>query len=379
MQSLRLGSIAALFALGACAPEPIPSTGNEPATSAPPYVAPPPIATAATTASASAAASASPPAPRFMTRAFALPGASGAVSLDYLAVDRKRGAVWIPAGGTGSADAINVASGKLTRVEGFPTVEKERDGKKRVMGPSSASVGDGVVYVGNRANQQVCAIDAVKMTLGKCVALPSSPDGLQYVASTKELWVTTPRDSSITVLDATKPGELKAKTKIALEGSPEGYAVDEAKGVFYTNLEDKNATLAVDVKTKKVASRWEPKCGSDGPRGLAIDAARGFLVVACTDHLVALDAAHGGAILSSLDTGGGVDNIDYLDATRTVYAAAGKTATLTMATLDDKGALAKSAEAPTSQGARVVVADGNGVAYVADGANGRVLAIAPAK
>jgi DNA-binding beta-propeller fold protein YncE len=338
---------------------------------APPPPAPLPALPA--TASPSVATAA---VPQLTATPIALPGATGSVSLDYLAIDRAAGRVWIPAGETGSVDVLDAATGKLTRIEGFPTAEREGHSGKRVVGPSSATVGRGVVYVGNRANSEVCAVDAATLARGACVTLPSAPDGLAYVAATHEVWATTPKDSSITVLDASTP-QLVVKTKIALEGAPEGYAVDEARGIFYTNLEDKNKTLTLDVKTHRVTATWEPHCGDDGPRGLAVDPAKGFLFVACTDHVVVLDTAHGGALLSRLDAGAGVDNVDYLDARGLLYIAAGKTGTLTVAHVDDKGALAIVAAAPSAPGARVVVAGRDGAAYVADGKQGRVIAFAP--
>ena len=304
-----------------------------------------------------------------------LPGATGPVALDYLAVDRAGGKVWVPAGETASVDVIDTATGKVTRIEGFPTVEREGRGGKRMAGPSSATVGGGFVYVGNRGNSEVCAVDAAKLVKGACVTLPSPPDGLQYVAVTKEVWATTPRDKSITVIDAATPGKLSVKTKITFDGEPEGYAVDQARGVFYTNLEDGNKTLVLDAKTHKVTATWDPRCGKDGPRGLALDAAKGFLFVACTDHVQVLDAGHGGAPLSTLAAGEGVDNIDYLEDKGQLYVAAGKSGTLTVLHVDPKGALSVLATAPSAPGTRVVVAAADGTAYVADGKQGRILSM----
>lgn len=302
-----------------------------------------------------------------------LPGAAGPVSLDYLACDRARGRVWVPAGGTGSVDVLDVATGELTRIEGFRTAQREWRGKVRVMGPSSVSVGDGVVYVGNRATSEICPIDQARLTRGTCVALSSSPDGIAYVPTTKELWVTTPRDKALWVLDATVPARLVPTKTIKLEGEPEGYAVDAVRGLFFTNLEDKDKTLVIDVRTRKVSATWDARCGEEGPRGIAIDPAKRLLFVACTDHVEVLDAAHDGAHVSKLDTGAGVDNIDYLPERRLLYVAAGKAASLTVALVDDKGLLMVVARAPTSEGARVVVADQDGKAYVADPTGGRLL------
>src|SRR5262249_50503370 len=168
----------------------------------------------------------------------------------------------------------------------------ERNGRKRIVGPSSAAVGPGVVFVGNRGDSSVCAFDAGTLKKGPCVTLESMPDGVAYVGQAKEVWVTTPRDKSIQVIDAATPRAPKVKTKIAFEGDPEGYAVDDGRGIFYTNLEDKDRTLAVDVKTRKVSKTWLPACGEDGPKGLALDAKSDLLMVACSDHVMVLHAGH---------------------------------------------------------------------------------------
>jgi DNA-binding beta-propeller fold protein YncE len=202
------------------------------------------------------------------------------------------------------------------------------------------------------------------------------PDGLAYVARTKVVWATTPRDQSIVVLDVSKPEAPKISGTIRLEGDPEGYAVDAGHGVFYTNLEDKDRTLRIDVRLRKPVATWNPSCGEAGPRGLALEPDGRFLVVACTDHVEVLDARRDGAIVSKLDTGPGLDNIDYLATRRLLYAAAGGAAKLTVASLDAKGALTLRGSAPTAKVARNAVATADGTAYVADGPEGKILIVA---
>jgi DNA-binding beta-propeller fold protein YncE len=312
---------------------------------------------------------------RVVVKPVALPGATGAVSLDYLAVDRASGLVWVPAGDTGSVDVIDPVKGTALRVQGFATAERAGHAGKRVVGPSSATIGDGFAYVGDRASSEVCALPLAAPAKGACVTLPVPPDGLAYVATTKEVWATTPSTKSIGVLDAQKPEALALKTTLPLDGEPEGYAVDAAKGVFFTNLEDGDKTLVIDARSRKVTATWEATCGGDGPRGLALDAARGILFVACTDRVKALDVAHAGAELGVLAAGGGVDNIDYVEARAELFVAAGKAGTLTVAKVDDKGGMRALGVATTAPGARVVVAGADGTAFVADGRGGRVLVV----
>jgi len=327
-----------------------------------------------------AAASAGPTAPAgpaqlTVAKGVALPGSDSPASLDYIAYEPAHNRVWVPVGNTGSVDVYDVASGNFTRVDGFKTAERDYKGKKRTMGPSAVSIGDGFAYVGNRATSEVCPVDLASLKPGKCVKLPSPTDGVAYVASAKEVWVTTPRTQTIAVLDASKPDALKIKTSIKLEGDPEGYASDGTRGVFFTNLEDKNKTVAIDVATHKPKATWTPDCGEAGPRGLVADAAHGFLYVACTDHIAVLDAAHDGAQIGKLDAGAGVDNIDWLEPQRLLFVAAGKSATVTIARADDKGQLTVVAAGSTSAGARNPVADASGNAYVADSMGAKLLVV----
>src|SRR5438876_11396906 len=87
----------------------------------------------------------------------ALPGATGAVALDYFAYDPATGKVWVPASNLGSVDVIDEKTDTVSQVTGFQTDEVERRGRKLMFGPTAASIGDGVVYNGDRADATVCA------------------------------------------------------------------------------------------------------------------------------------------------------------------------------------------------------------------------------
>jgi hypothetical protein len=314
---------------------------------------------------------------QFSTVEVQLPGGNEEVSLDYLAAERTAGRVWIPAGNTASVDVLDVAKKKVTRIEGFAVGERSMRGKKRMLGPSAVSLGDGKAFIGNRATRELCTVDARQLTKLACTKLSVATDGVQYVAATKEVWVTTPADDSITVVDVADASQPRQTARIALAGESEGYAVDEGRGLFFTNLEDRDRTLAIDVRSRKVVKSWDARCGRDGPRGLAYDTARELLFVACTDHVEVLDAAHDGKILSTLQTGAGVDNIDYLDRQQRLYVAAGRAARLTVAHVGPDGKLVALGSAATTPGARVVVVTGDGVAVIGDPAHGGVLLLTP--
>ena len=325
---------------------------------------------------------------KFTVKPLVLPGANGLVMLDYFAYDRSSRRLWVPAANTGSVDIIDTTTDQIQRVEGFPVAQVEFKGKQRPVGPSSVAVGEGVVYVGSRADSRICIIDARNLKLGKCIAfapqsagLASAPDGLIFIAATRELWATSgappvgipAADRSIKILSASS-SEITPAAKIPLPGSAEGYAVDNVHGRFYTNLEETGQTVAIDVRKRAVVSTWR---SCDDPSGVAVDSKRGFVFVACSDHVIVLDAAHDGHIVGSIATGAGVDNIDYVDDTGLLYVAAAEAAQLTIAHIDDHGKPSPYAVVPTTKGARSVVAAAGGFAYLIDPYGGSILKVAP--
>jgi DNA-binding beta-propeller fold protein YncE len=174
--------------------------------------------------------------------------------------------------------------------------------------------------------------------------------------------VTTPGDKSIRVLDSKT---LEQKAKLTFEGNPEGYAVDAKRGRFYTNMEDKDQTLAIDLKTHKTVATWNPSCGKEGPHGLRLDETDGQLFVACSTLAEVLDTGHGGDVLSMVDAGDGVDDIDYVPAQHMLYVGAARAAKLTIAHADKNGHLTVVAQVPTQAGARNAAVTKDGIVYLA--------------
>jgi hypothetical protein len=77
------------------------------------------------------------------------------------------------------------------------------------------------------------------------------------------------RGPSITILDVKKGDEPKLTGKLSVEG-PEGYAVDQARGLFYTNLEDLDRTVVFDAGKVRAAQRSIPSgATSSSPAPLA--------------------------------------------------------------------------------------------------------------
>lgn len=299
----------------------------------------------------------------YVVRTLTLPDhGKGNITMDYIAYDPATGYVWVPAINLGVVDVVDTSNDSIREITGFATKEVEFHDRKFTQGPSGVSVGEGVVYIGDRADSSICAIDEKTLARKTCGHIDSTPDGVVYVAPTKEVWVTAPRDNSIRILDAQS---LAQKEKLTFDGRPEGYAVDTKRDRFYTNYEDKDLTTAIDLKTHKTVAKWPSGCGADGPHGISLDPKAGFLFVACSTRAEVLGVGHDGKELSSIDTGDGVDDLNYSPATHTLYVGAAKDARLTIARADSRGKLTLIAQVPTHEGARNGVVTKTGVVYLA--------------
>jgi DNA-binding beta-propeller fold protein YncE len=303
---------------------------------------------------------------------------SGAIVLDHLAYDRSKDRLWVPASNTGDVDVIDCGFDTVSHVSGFSTGEVELEGRKARLGPTAVSVGEGVVYIGNRGNSSLCVIDSQTLARDECVPVSrassesdTGPHQVAYVAATREVWVTTGPGKSIQIFDVSEAGHPKFKTKIDLDGATEGAAIDTKRGCFYTNISEKGTTTAIDLKTRKVVSKWN--VGSNELQGLALDSQRGFLFVACTDHVVNLDITHDGKLLDSIATGAGLDDIDFSPEQKLLYAAASITATLSIIEVSDDGKFHLKALVPTAKGVRGVAAGKNSTAYLIDPGKGQIL------
>jgi hypothetical protein len=78
-----------------------------------------------------------------------------------------------------------------------------------------------------------------------------------------------------------------------------------------------------------------------------------------------LYAGHNGEKLLSINTGDGVDNLNYSPATHMLYVGAAKDAQLTVARVEANGKLTLVAKMPTHEGARNGVVTRNGTVYLA--------------
>jgi hypothetical protein len=303
----------------------------------------------------------------------ALPNGERGIGFDDLRFDAAIGQVLAPAGGTGNLDLVDPKTGAVTPIAGFSRTAGGSTGHSH--GVTSVDSGEGWLFATDRTAREILVIDPRARKIVAGAGLASGPDYVRYVVATRELWVTEPGEDHIEVftMSADKPPKPKRAAFITIRGGPESLVIDGKRGRAYTHRW-KRDTLAVDVHTRRIVATWAAGCAA--PRGIALDEARGFLLVGCeAGEATVLDVDHDGKLLSTAKSVRGVDIIAYDSARRHLYLPGEDSATLAILGVSYRGALTVLGTLPTVAGAHCATTDGAGTVYVCDPAHGRLLVL----
>jgi YVTN family beta-propeller protein len=144
------------------------------------------------------------------------------------------------------------------------------------------------------------------------------PDAIIYEPLTKRIYVMNGDSEDITVVNAADGAVVGT---IALGGGPE-FAVSDGNGNLYVNLEEKNETLHIDVKSMKVVDRWAlAPCGT--PTALSMDVENKRLFVGCRSKHLAVLNSETGKIVFTAPIGERVDAGTFDSKTKMVYLSTG--------------------------------------------------------
>jgi hypothetical protein len=304
-------------------------------------------------------------------RTVELPGGAGGIGFDDLRWAPSLRRLLVPAGRTGRLDLVDPDGGAAVVVAGFAAERAWGGGHGE--GTTSADAGAGRIFAIDRSARQLVVVDPATRAVAARVALAADPDYVRFVVPTRELWVTQPRAGQIEIFrlpPGTAPVPEPAGT-IAVPGGPESLVIDARRSRAYTHLW-RGATLAIDLRARTIAARWPNPCR--GSRGIALDATRGLLFVACAEGRAAvLDAAGGGRELSRVSLDAGIDTIDYDAALRHLYLPSTESGALAILGVSARGELALLGRLPAVPGAHGVASAGGGRVAVGDPRGGRLL------
>jgi DNA-binding beta-propeller fold protein YncE len=302
-----------------------------------------------------------------------LPGGEGGVGFDDLRYDARSARVIVPAGRTGNIALIEPKSNAVTTIAGFSKAPRGGEGHGESV--TSADVGDGVLYATDRTAREVAVVDLKTRAIVERARLAGPPDYVRWVAPTREVWVTEPGAKRIEVFATDAGGgKLAHAAFIDVPGGPESLVIDARRRRAYTH-KWKQSTVAIDLASRAVVATWAAGCGE--PRGIALDEARGLVLVGCEDGTVsALDVEHDGHVASSVKTRvSGVDIIAYDAGRAHLYVPGDESGTMAIVGVGGRGALSVLGVLPAAKGAHCVASDQQGSAYVCDPRGGRILVV----
>jgi DNA-binding beta-propeller fold protein YncE len=248
---------------------------------------------------------------------------------------------------------VEPSTREITSVSGFAASDERARGHEQ--GTTSADEGGDFIFAIDRSTKLLDVVDPKQRKIVATAPLAGSPDYVRWVEATREVWVTEPDDERIEVFSATGAPKVQHSAFIKVEGGPESLVIDAKRQRAFTHLW-KSTSVAVDLRTRSIVAKWQNGCS--GSRGIAVDEARGFLFVGCSEgKAAALAVDHEGKILSTLTTGSGVDVIAYSPTKMHLYVPGAKSATLTIARVSPSGELTSLGVLPTAKGAHCVTAD----------------------
>jgi len=306
--------------------------------------------------------------------ALPLRGGEGGIGFDDLRFSPELGKLLVPAGRSGRLDLLDPKTRAIVEIAGFSSSREGPRGHSQ--GTTSADFGDGLIFASDRSEQSLVVIDPATRRINARIKLGGSPDYVRWVAPVREVWVSEPGSKRIeTFLLAEKsPPRLVPAGNIEVADGPESLEIDPPRNRVYSNTwHDK--TIAIDLGSRAIAARWSHGC--EGARGLAVDTARGFVFVGCTEgKAVVLDAAHDGKVLGTAKAGKGVDIIAFSAKLSHLYVPAAEAGNLTVLDVGEGGDLKSIGTIVAAPDAHCAAADGDGNVYVCDPGKGRLLVFA---
>jgi DNA-binding beta-propeller fold protein YncE len=182
-------------------------------------------------------------------------------------------------------------------------------------------------------------------------ATGGNPDAILYDPATRRVFSFNGRGHNATAIDASTNTVIGT---IPLDAKPE-FAVSDAHGHLYVNLEDKSSLARIDPRTLAVTAVW-PVAGCEEPSGLALDAVAQRLFPVCDNKVLAVLDAVTGRVLGTAPIGGGVDAAAFDAESHLAFASCGE-GVLSVVAVSSSGVPEPVQSLPTRRGARTMALD----------------------
>jgi DNA-binding beta-propeller fold protein YncE len=224
----------------------------------------------------------------------------GEGGFDYISADVQGRRLYVPRNGPmGQLMVFN-----LDTLESVGAVADVRAGGA-VVDPKS--------HHGFSTTKPITMWDASSLKVIKTIDVDGRPDGIMFDPYNERVWVLSHMQPYATVIDA-KEGTVVGT--LDLGGGPE-QAVTDGKGTIYVNISDMANIAVVDAKTMTVKAHYDISSKASAGSGLAFDAKNHILFgyFRMPSPTVVIVNADSGNIITTLQTGVGVDTVAFNPAT----------------------------------------------------------------
>ena len=238
----------------------------------------------------------------------ALKGPAG--GLDHLALDARRGRLFVANTTNNSLDIVDVKAGKLL---------KQVPGQGRIRGIAYAPDLDRV-FVGNGTGGVCNVFDGEDGKLIKSLPFGDDADNVRYNPKTGRAYVVH-ADKELSVFDARS---FAIRDPIALPKSVGAFQLEAARPRMYVNAKAEGIVAVIDTERDAVIGRF-PVAPAGVNAALAIDEASRRLFVGCrrNSSLVVMDA-DSGKVVASVTIPGDVDDVSFDPRRRRIFASCGE-------------------------------------------------------
>ena len=261
-------------------------------------------------------------------------------------------------GGTGSWDYLTVDSAVHLlylahgpRVEVIDTTTGKPvgaiTGMKGTHGITFDAVGK-LGYISDGGSNAVVVFDRHSFATLTTIPTETNPDGIIYEPVTATVWAFNGRSKSVSVIDT---ATNKVVATVALPGKPE-FPTTDGKGNIFDPIENENAIVKLDARTKSLAATW--KLTSESPSGQAIDAQHGLLFAVCDGKQMAVVDTATGKQIASPAIGTGPDAAGFSPQYQLAFSSNGDG---TLSVVDAAHGFKTIETLPTMRGARTMAYD----------------------
>jgi YVTN family beta-propeller protein len=173
-------------------------------------------------------------------------------------------------------------------------------------------------YISDGGGNAVVVFDRATLATVATIPAGTNPDAIVFEPATQTVWAFNGRSKDATVIDA---ATRKVVATIPLPGKPE-FAVVDANGTLFDNIEDKSEIVRLDAHTLKMTAEWAAGCES--PSGLGFDVAGARLFPVCDGKKMGVVDSNTGKILAIAAIGNGPDAAGWDAVHKLAFASCGE-------------------------------------------------------